>query len=583
MRTHRILTIGPVLLAFLAFAALAGAQTWSALNHPSSVPLGTSLLLTDGTVMSQQMATTGYATGAWWRLTPDNTGSYLNGTWTQLASMPSGYAPLYYASAVLPDGRVVVEGGEYNVNSEAETNLGAIYNPATNAWTSISPPSGWSEIGDGQSVVLANGTFMLGNCCYGSQALLNESTLTWTPTGANKNDPNSEEGWTLLPSGEVLTVDTESGTNSELYDPTSGSWSLAGSTISQLPYACPPYVAEVGPAVLRPEGSVFATGGTSNTAIFTPSTGSWSAGPTFPSGYGIDDGPGAVLPDGNVLVDASPIPVSPCPTYHNGSKFYEFNGTSLTSVSGPPRAGSDASYVARMLVLPTGQVLFTDGSTSAEIYTAAGTYQSAWQPTITSVASTLTAGTANNVIEGTQFNGLSQGAAYGDDAQMATNYPLVRITNNASGHVVYCKTHNHSTMGVATGTATVSTEFDIPSSIGPGASQLVVVANGIPSKPVSVTIAGALSCTPTLSCYAPTEYYLEASITLSCNQVSQIAVTAEACINTMGCGSSSNSADASSVSTSANDGGLVFSEGGSCPFTWTYGGHNYSETLPAQF
>jgi hypothetical protein len=590
MRIQRILADRLALFVLLIFSALASAQTWTALTNIPPAPLGTALLLTDGTVMAQGMATSGYATGTWYRLTPSATGSYINGTWTTLASMPSGYSPLYYASAVLPDGRVVVVGGEYNNGAEAETNLGAIYNPATNSWASITPPSGWTHIGDAASVVLPNGTFMIGNCgvagteCTNQtyQAQLNATTLTWTIIGSGngKADQNSEEGWELLPNGDVLTVDVWDGTNSEVFNPSTSKWSSIGSTVVALPNtACH----EIGPAVLRPEGSVFAAGGTNNTAIYNTSTGAWSAGPTFPSGYGIDDGPAAILPDGNVLVDAAPAPVSPCTTYPTGSKFYEFNGTSLTSVSGPPRAGSDASYVARMLVLPTGQVLFTDGSTSAEIYTAAGSYQSAWQPTITSVASTLTAGTANNVIDGTQFNGLSQGAAYGDDAQMATNYPLVRITNNASGDVVYCKTHNHSTMGVATGTATVSTEFDIPSSIGPGASELVVVANGIPSKSVGVTIAGALSCTPTLSCYAPTEYYLEASITLSCNQVSEIAVTAEACINNMGCGSSSNSADASSVSDSANVGGLVYSEGGSCPFTWTYGGHNYSETLPAQF
>jgi hypothetical protein len=88
-----------------------------------------------------------------------------------------------------------------------------------------------------------------------------------------------------------------------------------------------------------------------------------------------------------------------------------------------------------------------------------------------------------------RFNGLSQGAAYGDDAQMATNYPLVRITNSGTGNVVYCRTHGHSTMAVATGNRVVSTNFDVPSGIGTGASTLVVVANGIPSPGVSVTIA----------------------------------------------------------------------------------------------
>jgi hypothetical protein len=37
-------------------------------------------------------------------------------TWSQIASLPSGYIPSFFASAVLPDGRVIVEGGEYNDN-----------------------------------------------------------------------------------------------------------------------------------------------------------------------------------------------------------------------------------------------------------------------------------------------------------------------------------------------------------------------------------------------------------------------------------------------------------------------------------
>lgn len=494
MKLPRFVASGLGLLVLLVASANSDAQTWTNLTNAPPAPLGTALLLTDGTVMAQGMQTNGYATGNWYRLTPSSTGSYIAGTWSTLASMPSGYSPLYYASAVLPDGRLVAVGGEYNNGAEAETNLGAIYNPATNAWTSITPPSGWTHIGDAASVVLPNGTFMIGNCgvagteCTNQtyQAQLNASTLTWTIIGAGngKADQNSEEGWELLPNGDVLTVDVWNGTNSEVFNPSTSKWSSAGSTVVALPNTS---CVEIGPAVLRPEGSVFAVGGTSNTAIYNTSSGTWSAGPTLPSSYGVEDGPAAILPDGNVLIDVSAQ--SPC--YTTGSHFYEFNGTGLTAVTGPSRAASDATYVGRMLVLPTGQVLFTDGSTTAEIYTAAGTYQSAWQPTITTVATTLAPGSVNNSISGTQFNGLSQGAAYGDDAQMATNYPLVRITNNATGHVVYCKTHNHSTMAVATGSEEVSTEFDIPSTIGTGASELVVVANGIPSTAVNVTIQAA--------------------------------------------------------------------------------------------
>jgi hypothetical protein len=107
---------------------------------------------------------------------------------------------------------------------------------------------------------------------------------------------------------------------------------------------------------------------------------------------------------------------------------------------------------------------------------------------ISSVPGTLVLGSYNNVISGTQFNGLSQGAAYGDDAQMATNYPLLRITNNATGHVRYIKTHDHSTMGVATGSMPVSTQADLSTLIETGTSTLQVVANGIASNGVTVQV-----------------------------------------------------------------------------------------------
>ena len=103
---------------------------------------------------------------------------------------------------MLPDGRVIVEGGEYNTGcTEAWTNLGAIYDPLFNTWTAITPPSGWSNIGDAQSAVLANGTYMQSNALTFQQALLNIASLTWTPTGTGKADVNDEEGWTLLPGG----------------------------------------------------------------------------------------------------------------------------------------------------------------------------------------------------------------------------------------------------------------------------------------------------------------------------------------------------------------------------------------------
>ena len=91
-------------------------------------------------------------------------------------------------------------------------------------------------------------------------------------------------------------------------------------------------------------------------------------------------------------------------------------------------------------------------------------------------------------ISGTLFNGFSEGASYGDDAQMSTNYPLVRIKNHATGHVFYTRTHDHSRMGVEVvgSSEIVTTQFDVPPGLEPGPSDLIVVVNGIPSLPIQV-------------------------------------------------------------------------------------------------
>ena len=483
------------LTAIFLFAAVASAQTWQPLNNPVSFDAGAMLLLTDGTVLVHLEQSN---SSQWYKLTPDANGSYVNGTWAQIASMPAGYSPLYFASAVLPDGRVIVEGGEYNNLSAVWSNKGAIYDPLTNRWTSVAPPSGWTTIGDAQSVVLPNGTFMLANCCTTETALFNPTTLTWTPTGAGKFDVNDEEGWNLLPNGKVLTVDAyvfqydASGTNSEIYDPALGTWASAGSTLVQLwdsADACGgshKATFEVGPAVLRPDGTVFYTGantcGAGHTAIYNSHTGTWTAGPDFPFTYNVADGPAALEPSGKVIVMASRGTFFP-----PHAKFFEWDGSTLTEVAAPPNASHDSCFYGHFLELPTGQLLFTDFSNDIEVFTPSGTYNPAWAPTISDAPTNVVSGHTYTV-SGTQFNGLSEGAAYGDDFQSATNFPLVRIVNNATGHVFYCRTHDHSTMAVATGSKTVSTRFDVPANAERGASQLFVVANGIPSQSFSLSV-----------------------------------------------------------------------------------------------
>src|SRR5579872_6408179 len=92
------------------------AGTWAPLNHQPNFGVGTMLLLTNGEVLAQQEDAQQFGTEHWWKLTPDAFGDYSNGSWTQVADNgpppPKGpFGPLYYASAVLRDGRVFVSGG----------------------------------------------------------------------------------------------------------------------------------------------------------------------------------------------------------------------------------------------------------------------------------------------------------------------------------------------------------------------------------------------------------------------------------------------------------------------------------------
>ena len=146
----------------------------------------------------------------------------------------------------------------------------------------------------------------------------------------------------------------------------------------------------------------------------------------------------------------------------------------------------DSSFYGHILMLPTGQLLFSDYSSDIEVFTPKGTYKAAWQPKITSVPTTITHG-KTYVAKGMQFSGYSGGSAYGDDFQDATNYAPVRITNNATKHVFYAKTTNPSTYAVQTGALAESTNFTVPAGIA-AASRLVVVTNGIPSAAKSVTV-----------------------------------------------------------------------------------------------
>ena len=86
---------GMLLVVLMGWRGIAFSQKWRALTNQPSFGAALPLLLTNGDVLVQEDNP-----GNWSRLTPDRFGSYVNGTWKRAASLPPGYGPSAYASAV---------------------------------------------------------------------------------------------------------------------------------------------------------------------------------------------------------------------------------------------------------------------------------------------------------------------------------------------------------------------------------------------------------------------------------------------------------------------------------------------------
>ncbi len=469
---------------------------------------GTAFLLTDGTIMMQEFKSfdvyfvgvpqATWGTNRWWKLTPDQFGQYANGKWSRLAD--SFVNRTYYASAVLADGRVVVCGGEYSDSSgtikDDDTNSCEIYDPVANTWTSFGPPTtpgtpavAWDQIGDAPCALLPDGTLLLGSIDSTNIAKLDPSTLTWTSLCPRPRVSSNEDSWVLMPDNTVAAPSCKFPSSTWVYNIASDHWKQ-GEPLQ------PNFINkqnETGPALLRYDGTAFFLGSTEHTAIYSPTaTPQWSNGPDLPDQkglkIGIVDGPAALLANSNVLFGAGVTDdagdwSSPC-------WFFEFDGSGYNRTNDPPNNISN-TYATRLLLLPDGNVMFCreDDSSFYYYHSDAAVPLDSYLPAIQSCPTALQAGSTIQ-ISGLQFNGLSQAVAYGDDSQTATNYPLVRVVNKQSNHVKYCRTFNHTSMGVATGATVVTTSATIPGDIELGDSSLFVVANGIASLPFDVTISG---------------------------------------------------------------------------------------------
>lgn len=503
---------------------------WTTLTLPTSFAADVMLLLTDGSVLIHNADTADIALAKqWMRLTPGMDGIYETGRAVPAADMQFGRQ--WFASGVLRDGRVFIIGGEYceDPAHQRDCPTGELFDPVTNAWKPIDKPSSFDFVcGDCNGTVLADGRVLLGAASPdGAPATWTTRTAVWDPSSGTwneaglrhntlaattKTDPFEEETFALLPDGSVLAAAVRDTPKAQRYVPALDAWvdcapspvNLALTTINSTP------VFETGPAILLPSGKLFYVGGGGQTACYslgpTPADpGMWQRGPDFPPDGSANpvsatltalDAPGCLLPNGKVLLIAGSAKIDSSGDYFSTDPvFLLYDPESPASVlSGlnpqPPLPQSSNTWQFLFLLLPTGQLLCSTQTNTLYFFTPSSSpTSSGWMPAAISFPSNVTRGQEYQ-LSGIQINGLSQAVSYGDDAGMATNYPIVRLTNPSTGAVIYARTSGFSSLGVATGPTRQSCVVAMPdsSAMGAGVWHLAVVANGIASVAIEVTV-----------------------------------------------------------------------------------------------
>ena len=479
-----------LVLCGLLFPWRAGAiGNWtSVFNAPSGVQVELILLLSDGTVMAQDGATTNVEMN-WYQLTPDSQGSYVNGKWRALH--PMHVKRQMYAVQVLRDGRVFIGGDEndgYGASAE-------VYNPLTDAWTLL--PASGVGLADAESAMLPDGRVLVSPKSWLPYPA--DISTIYDPVANSWSFPGSalayqdECSWVKLRDDSILTIDDNAKT-SERFIPSrgpSGQW-IADANV---PVAVFNSGGETGPGLLLPDGRAFYLGGTGHTVLYSPSqlggtnAGTWAQGPEIPSGHVSADAPAVMMPNGKIL----------CAVGASSSWFYEYDYTDHTAntngsfhpTASPGSSTVGSSYSASpisflFLNLPDGTILCSAWGNQLYIYQPDTGPLTAHKPTISSITPNIAE--VSYHLTGTRLNGISAGSAFGDERQNASSYPIVRLTSGTSAY--YARTYNWSSTGVMTGSTPVTTDFTVPGTVPPGTYSLVVVANGNPSDPVSFTYNG---------------------------------------------------------------------------------------------
>lgn len=309
-----------------------------------------------------------------------------SGSWNLTGKMR--YGRWGETATLLPDGHVLVAGGGGS-EDRVESASAELFDPISGRWTetgSLHGPRGQGHsatlLPDGKVLVAGGDEVGSGHLPQSGAELYDPDTGTWTETGSMLV-ARSHHSATLLPDGKVIVAggtvyfngDWRASKQAELYDPATGTWTSTGSmTIGR----------RTPTAALLPDGGVLVAGGADtdtpdrqSAELYDPHVGTWTAAPSF-------TGAGACRIAAPLLGAEVLVVCAEANGVRTSAAVYDPAARVWTTTASPPRDCCVGEGIPRgsIIRLPDGRVLWKDLVDAGELYDpASGTWVSAGGPT----------------------------------------------------------------------------------------------------------------------------------------------------------------------------------------------------------
>jgi|AutmiccommuBRH23_1029490.scaffolds.fasta_scaffold00301_62 N-acetylneuraminic acid mutarotase len=404
----------------------------------------------------------------------------------------------WHTATLLPDGKVLVAGGNTNFPANTALSSAEIYDPTTETWVNVASMNiprrfhSATLLSDGRVLVACGDNNASSDTFLDSSEIYDPRTNTWTLAGS-LSQPRREQKTVLLMDGRVMIAGgyQKSGSNSiqairnvDLFDPHSNLWT-EGQPLSKID---PNHdVGKMGFTLnLLPDGRVLVTGGsagifyTDMMELYNPETGNWSTIGTLPTKRA---GHTAILlGDGRLLISGGLYKITdgPTQTTYYCKEHLIFDPATLSVHLASSMLEDRSNHKA--VLLPNGRI-FLFGFSTSEMYTSGIGFETANRPVITSVSSVQLGQPIN--ITGDQFFGRGYTeASSGGTQSTSSGHPLLLLYSLENEQVKWVQTDSGKGFSPTSFISQPISDFPV------GPAYAIVFTNGIPSDPYFITVKG---------------------------------------------------------------------------------------------